>query len=48
MLVTSLNYFSALVNEVVDETSGEDYWKYLQHKVTQLERMWLDRTPAGR
>ena len=48
MLVTSLNYFSALVNEVVDETSGEDYWKYLQHKVSQLERIWLDRTPAGR
>jgi hypothetical protein len=47
MLVTSLNYFSALVNEVVDEISGENYWKYLQHKVTQLERMWLDRTPAG-
>ena len=48
MLVTSLNYFSALVNEVVAETSGEDYWKYLQHKVTELERMWLDRTPGGR
>ena len=42
MLVTSLNYFSALVNEV-----AETYWKHMQHKVTQLERMWLDRTPAG-
>jgi hypothetical protein len=46
MLVTSLNYFSALVEEVADTSVGEDYWKYTQNKVTQLERMWLDRTPA--
>ena len=47
MLITSLNYFSALVNEVAETAVGEDYWKHMQHKVTQLERMWLDRTPAG-
>jgi hypothetical protein len=48
MLVTSLNYFSALVDEVAATSVGEDYWKHMQTKVTQLERMWLDRTPAGR
>ncbi len=47
MLVTSLNYFSALVDEVAETSVGEDYWKHMQHKVTQLERMWLERTPAG-
>jgi hypothetical protein len=47
MLVTSLNYFSALVNEVAETSVGEDYWKHMQNKVNQLERMWLDRTPAG-
>lgn len=47
MLVTSLNYFSALVEEVADTSGGEDYWKYTQNKVTQLERMWLGQTPAG-
>ena len=47
MLVTSLNYFSALVEEVADTSVGADYWKYTQNKVTQLERMWLDQTPAG-
>ena len=47
MLVTSLNYFSALVNEVAETPVGEDYWKPMQNKVNQLERMWLDRTPAG-
>jgi hypothetical protein len=48
MLVTSLHYFSALVNEVGETAVGEDYWKHMQTKVTQLERMWLDQTPAGR
>ena len=45
--VTSLNYFSALVNEAVESSAGEDYWKHMQNKVAQLERMWVDRTPAG-
>jgi hypothetical protein len=49
MLVTSLNYFSALVNEVAETSVGEEYWKYIQKKVSQMERMWLDRPrPAGR
>jgi len=47
MLVTSLNYFSALIREVAETPAGEDYWKHMQNKVTQLERVWLDRTPAG-
>jgi hypothetical protein len=47
MFITSLNYFSALVSEVGATSAGEDYWKYIQHKVRQMERMWLDRTPAG-
>ena len=46
MLVTSLNYFSALVNVIAETSVGEDYWKHVQTKVIQLERMWLDRTPA--
>ena len=48
MLITSLSYFSALVEEVVETSVGEDYWKHMQNQVTQLESMWLDRTPAGR
>ena len=46
MLVTSLNYFSALVNAVAETSVGEDYWEHMQNKVSQLERMWLDQTPA--
>ena len=47
MFITSLNYFSALVNEVAESSAGEDYWKHMRNKVTQLERIWLDRTPAS-
>jgi hypothetical protein len=47
MFITSLNYFSTLVSEVGATSAGGDYWKYIQHKVRQMDRMWLDRTPAG-
>ncbi len=40
MLITSLNYFSTLVEEVAETSVGEDYWKHMQSKVAQLERMW--------
>jgi hypothetical protein len=40
MLITSLSYFSALVEEVAETSVGEDYWKHMQNKVAQLERMW--------
>ena len=46
MLITSLNYFSALVDEVAETLVSEDYWKHMQSKLPQLERMWLDQTPA--
>ena len=44
-LVTSLNYFTAIVEEVVESSAGEDYWKHTERKVAQLEAMWLGRTP---
>jgi hypothetical protein len=47
MLITSLNYFSNLVNEVTETLVSEDYWKHMQSKVAQLEGMWrtLTSTP---
>ena len=47
MLITSLSYFSALVNEVAETSVGGDYWKHIQTKVAQLERKWRDQTPAA-
>jgi hypothetical protein len=40
MLITSLSYFSALVEEVAETSVSEEYWKHMQSKVAQLERMW--------
>ncbi len=45
MLITSLHYFSSLVNEVAEASVSEDYWKHMQSKVAQLEGMW--RTEAS-
>ena len=47
MLITSLSYFSTLANEVAETSVGEDYWKYMQNKVAQLEGMWRGQTPAA-
>ena len=46
MFVTSLNYFSGLVEEVAELSMGEDYWKHVQHKVIQLEGMWRESSAA--
>jgi len=48
MLITSLNYFSALVNEVAESSAGEDYWKHMRNKVAQLERMWVGASSGRR
>ena len=48
MLITSLNYFSGLVNELAETQVSEDYWKHLPSKLPQMERTWLAHTPAGR
>jgi hypothetical protein len=38
MLITSLHYFSHLVEEVAESSVSEDYWKHMQSKVAQLGR----------
>jgi len=42
MLITSLNYFAGIVEEVMGDSIGEDYWKHIQAKLQQLERMWIE------
>jgi hypothetical protein len=46
MLITSLHYFSHLVEEVAESSVNEDYWKHMQSKVTQLEGLWRTLTSA--
>jgi len=47
MLVTSLRYFSAIVDEVMDTKVGDDYWNYVRASVTQLERRWIETRSGG-
>jgi hypothetical protein len=42
MLVTSLHYFAAIVDEVAATSVGDDYWKHVQSKTAQLERRWIE------
>lgn len=42
-LISSLHYFAVLVEEVSGTPVGQDYWKHVEHKVFQLERMWKER-----
>jgi hypothetical protein len=47
MLITSLHYFSGLVNEFAEASVSEDYWKHMQSKVAQLEGMWRTQAAAN-
>ena len=42
MLITSLRYFSSIVDEVLATEVGDGYWSYIGHKAEQLERTWLE------
>jgi hypothetical protein len=41
MLITSLHYFSAIVEEVAGTEVGDGYWIHVRHKAEQLERRWI-------
>ena len=38
--ITSLQYFSAIIEEVADSSIPESYWEHLRHKVEQMEKQW--------
>ena len=41
MLITSLHYFTGLVEEVSATSVADSYWLHVQRKAEQLERRWL-------
>jgi hypothetical protein len=43
MPITSLRYFSGLVEEVLQTQVSDSYWQYIRSKAVQLERQWLKR-----
>ena len=43
MPITSLRYFSGLVEEVGQTEVSDHYWLHVRSKAEQLERQWLQR-----
>ncbi len=43
--ITSLQYFAALVEEVVNSTIPDSYWEPLRRKVQQLQTRWMGSEP---
>ena len=41
MLITSLHYFTGLVDEVNSTTVPDSYWVHVQRKAEELERRWI-------
>ena len=45
-LITSLHYFTGLVEEVSATSVADAYWLHVQRKVEQLERRWIANRSA--
>ena len=43
MPITSLRYFTGLIEEVRQTDTPDSYWQHVRSKADQLERQWLQR-----
>ena len=43
-LIVSFSYFQNVIEEVGELQMSEDYWRYLQLRIHQMERQWLEQT----
>jgi hypothetical protein len=41
-LIVSFSYFQNVIEEAGELQMSEDYWRYLQRRIDQMERQWLD------
>jgi hypothetical protein len=44
--ITSLQYFSAIIEEVADSVIPGSYWEHLRHKVAEMQRQWQQAATA--
>jgi hypothetical protein len=44
--ITSLQYFSDVVEEVIESAIPESYWEPLRWKVERMEQQWQQPHPA--
>ena len=45
--ITSLQYFSDVIEEVTDSSIPESYWEPLRWKVAKMEKQWQRAHPAS-
>jgi hypothetical protein len=46
--ICSFRYFAGPIDEVADSPAGPSYWVHVQHKMVQVEQLWLNQgKPAG-
>ena len=43
-LIVSFSYFQNVIEEAGELQMSEDYWRYLQLRIHQMERQWLEQT----
>ena len=46
-LIVSFSYFQNVIEEAGELQMSEDYWRYLQLRIHQMERQWLEQTQAS-
>ena len=46
-LIVSFSYFQNVIEEAGELQMSEDYWRYLQLRLHQMERQWLEQTQAS-
>jgi hypothetical protein len=44
--ITSLQYFSDVVEEVIESAIPESYWEPLRAKMARMEQQWQNAHPA--
>jgi lysophospholipase L1-like esterase len=42
----NIEYFAGIAQEVETAPVGVDYWKHIEHRVFQFEKMWKDRAQS--
>ena len=43
-LIVSVSYFQGVIEEAGELQMSEDYWRYLQLRIDQMERQWVEQS----
>jgi len=43
--IATLRYFVPVLQELEGQQIGDDYWDYLRHRLSRMEKLWIQRHP---